>query len=178
MKNSRHENGFTLIELLTVMTIIGILAALVLGVTGHAYKKAKINRAKAEIAALENALESYKNDNGYYPASAAPRVNPGPNSVILYYALTSGPKQFFPFKPNQIQDGGGSITVVINCINSTLRNVMVVDPFGKPYEYFCKPRCGAGTDGQTNAATFDLWSYGPDGLNDEGTNDDITNWRQ
>jgi prepilin-type N-terminal cleavage/methylation domain-containing protein len=64
---SRRPGGFTLIELLTVMTIIAILAALVLSISGYANKKAALARAQGEIQALSAACESYKTDNGTYP---------------------------------------------------------------------------------------------------------------
>jgi prepilin-type N-terminal cleavage/methylation domain-containing protein len=67
---SRRPGGFTLIELLTVMTIIAILAALVLSISGYAQKKAALARAQGEIQAISAACESYKTDNGTYPYMA------------------------------------------------------------------------------------------------------------
>ena len=49
------------------MTIIAILAALVLSISGFAQKKGALARAQAEIQALSAACESYKTDNGTYP---------------------------------------------------------------------------------------------------------------
>jgi prepilin-type N-terminal cleavage/methylation domain-containing protein len=64
----RHLGGFTLIELLTVMAVIAILAGLILSISGYAEKKGAMARAQAEVAALSTACESYKTDNGAYPA--------------------------------------------------------------------------------------------------------------
>jgi len=61
------RGGFTLIELLAVIAIIGILVGVVIGVGGNVRQKAAKSRAKAEIAAIELALERYKIDNGDYP---------------------------------------------------------------------------------------------------------------
>ncbi len=63
----RGNDAFTLIELLAVMAIILVLAGLILNIAGSAnYNSAKA-RATSEVKAIENALESYKSDNGAYP---------------------------------------------------------------------------------------------------------------
>jgi general secretion pathway protein G len=146
-----------LVELLAVITIIGILAATVLGFAGYAQRRAAANRTQAELKALELAIENYKLDNGAYPASSADRTNMITNCGSLYSALVTG-KRYFDFKPNQLR------------VSGTVTNVL--DAYGNPYNYF------SGTP-KTNAVTFDLWSYGPDGQSSTSANmlDDITNWK-
>ena len=61
--------GFTLIEMLVVMAVIGVLAALVVAVSGLAQTTAAKKRAEGEIAAYVSACEMYKGDNGDYPRS-------------------------------------------------------------------------------------------------------------
>jgi prepilin-type N-terminal cleavage/methylation domain-containing protein len=61
------NRGFTLIEMLTVMLIIAILAALILGVHGYVSSKSSRARAEGEIQAITAACESYKAENGSYP---------------------------------------------------------------------------------------------------------------
>ena len=100
VRSQKSEDGFTLIELLTVIGIIGILAGFLLGVGSYAYKKAKYNRVKAEIAAMENGLENFKNDNGYYPQRSA-GVDDTWSSTNLYNALAGGPKVYMSFRANQ-----------------------------------------------------------------------------
>jgi len=60
--------GFTLLELLVVMVIIGLLA----GYVGPRYfaqvGKSEVKTAKAQIDALEKALDQYRLDIGHYPA--------------------------------------------------------------------------------------------------------------
>jgi general secretion pathway protein G len=59
--------GFTLIEIMVVIIILGLLATLVIpNITGYT-EKAKREKARADIASLEGALELFKADNGFYP---------------------------------------------------------------------------------------------------------------
>jgi general secretion pathway protein G len=122
------SGGFTLIELLIVITIIAILASLVLAVAGSIQNKGARSRTEAEIAALSAALESYKADNGDYPA--------GPGSSILVTTLMpSSGKVYFEFKSKSVDSSG------------------YLDPFGAAYNYVYSN--GAPNNGTNN---YDLWS--------------------
>ncbi len=61
--------GFTLLELLVVMVIIGLLA----GYVGPRYfsqiGKSEVKAARAQIDALEKALDQYRIDIGHYPTT-------------------------------------------------------------------------------------------------------------
>ncbi|GBG16033.1 general secretion pathway protein G [Novimethylophilus kurashikiensis] len=65
----KSSSGFTLLELLVVMVIIGMLA----GYVGPKYfsqiGKSELKAAKAQIDALEKALDQYRLDTGHYPSS-------------------------------------------------------------------------------------------------------------
>jgi prepilin-type N-terminal cleavage/methylation domain-containing protein len=61
------RKAFTLIELLTVIAIIGILAGMVIGITGVVQKKAKIAASKAMYQQWVAAIEQYKTTYGQYP---------------------------------------------------------------------------------------------------------------
>src|SRR4051812_44642700 len=62
-------HGFTLLELLVVMVIIGLLA----GYVGPRYfaqvGKSEVKVARAQIDALEKALDQYRIDVGHYPSN-------------------------------------------------------------------------------------------------------------
>ena len=59
--------GFTLIEILVVITIIGILAALIVPRIMDRPDQARATAARADVNAIMSALKLYKLDNGTYP---------------------------------------------------------------------------------------------------------------
>lgn len=59
--------AFTLIELLTVIAIIGVLAGLVVGLSGLATGKARESRIRTEHSRLVMAIESYKMAMNAFP---------------------------------------------------------------------------------------------------------------
>jgi len=75
LQRIKNQKGFTLIELLIVIVIIGILAGIVIGLTGaNARRKANDAQAKADMHEIQNALEQYFVDNDVYPADLATMV--------------------------------------------------------------------------------------------------------
>src|SRR5947208_7625100 len=80
----RSEGAVTIIELLVVIIIILILAGLILSISSYVQNKGARARAETEIAAMSAALESYRADNGIYPAHPS-SSNAG---HALYQALT------------------------------------------------------------------------------------------
>ena len=61
--------GFTLLELMVVIVILGLLAALVVPKLIGQSEKAKQTAARVQIRSLEQALQLFKLDNGFYPAT-------------------------------------------------------------------------------------------------------------
>lgn len=101
-----QASGFTLLELLVVVAIIGLLV----GYVGPRYfgqiGKSEVATAKAQIDALEKALDQYRLDTGHYPTTEA-----GLNALAQRPQNT--PKWNGPY----------------------LKKAVPLDPWGKPYAY-------------------------------------------
>jgi len=100
------QTGFTLIELLVVVVIIGLLAGLVAPRYFGQVGKSEVNTAKAQIDALEKALDQYRLDTGHYP-------NTELGLSALVQRPATEPKWAGPY----------------------LRKEVPLDPWGKPYVY-------------------------------------------
>ena len=61
--------GFTLLELLVVIVIIGLLAGYVAPKYFAQVGKSEIQVARAQIDALEKAIDQYRLDNRHYPST-------------------------------------------------------------------------------------------------------------
>lgn len=99
-------SGFTLLELLVVLVILGLLATLVGPRLFANISKSETKVARAQIAALETALENYRVDVGSLPSSE-----------LGLSALEKSP-------PNETKWAG-----------PYLKKALPLDPWGKPYQY-------------------------------------------
>jgi len=123
----KKTSGFTLIELLIVVAIIAILAAIAVPNFLEAQVRAKVSRAKADMASVAVAVESYAVDNNTYPyyrnildgngpLGGSPSDNEG-EVTFLPYSLTtpcryisSLPANAFPIRKFETTGGGGAFT--------------------------------------------------------------------
>ena len=69
IKKIQNQQGFTLIEVMVVVVILAILAAIIVPRIMSRPLQAQVVSAKQNVVAIENALELYKLDNGFYPTS-------------------------------------------------------------------------------------------------------------
>jgi general secretion pathway protein G len=105
-QNQKLRGAFTLVEILLVVTIIGILAALVIPRIAGTGERARVTAAQADInGGIKSALGQYEVDNGYYPKSLQDLIQQPSNAKNWH-----GPY----FDPPQLP----------------------VDPWGNPYVYY------------------------------------------
>jgi general secretion pathway protein G len=98
--------GFTLLELLVVMVIIGLLASYVGPKYFAQVGKSEVKTARAQIDALDKALEQYRLDTGHFP-----------NTQLGLAALQTKP-------PSEAKWDG-----------PYLKKSVPLDPWGNTYQY-------------------------------------------
>src|SRR3981081_4879935 len=78
-----RSSGFTLLELLVVMVIIGLLAGFVAPRYFAQVGKSRVKAARAQIDALDKALEQYRLDIGRLPTTeeGLAALNSAPHGV-------------------------------------------------------------------------------------------------
>ena len=105
----KHEDGFTLVELMVVIVIIGLLATVVIVNVLPSRDKAMHEKARADIALIEQGMEMYRLDNFNYPAAE--------QGLAALQVAPAGLAQ-----PDRYRQGG-------------YLTRLPDDPWGKPYQY-------------------------------------------
>jgi len=137
----RGERGYTLVEILVVITIIGLLMALVGPRVLNYLTESKVKTARIQIQSFASALDLFYLDAGRYPTSA--------EGLAVLVRPTTGIMAW-----NGPYLKGGTVPS---------------DPWGKPYQYRSPGEHGAydvvslgsdGQDGGTGTAA-DITSWTP-----------------
>jgi len=84
-RTDTKRSGFTLVEMLVVISIIGILAAMVLGLGSLASKKKKDAAASATVNRLTLMVENYHDKLGFYPPDNASNSVAGSSATYEQY---------------------------------------------------------------------------------------------
>ena len=87
-----HRAAFTLVELLIVLTVIGILVGLLIPAITGAMGTARELAIRTEMVQIEQAIEKFKTDYGFYPPSFE-QFNRGSSNADL----AAGVAQFLPY---------------------------------------------------------------------------------
>jgi general secretion pathway protein G len=135
------EHGFTLVELMVVIVILGLLAAIVVINVVPFGDKARVVKAKSDIATIESALNAYQLSMATYPTT-----DQGLQALVSMPAGLSDPSQY---------QKGGYI------------KKLEKDPWGHPYLYAAPGQHGAfdvwslGADGKQGGegADADIGSW-------------------
>lgn len=141
----RRASGFTLIEILVVITIIGILVALVAPALVGAKRQARVKACEADINGIKAALEVYYSRFGDYPPSSLAAygvtvndTNNGNEAMVacLQTTLKNGP--FGDWKEDRYQnlDSDEATKNVTNWWFGDNQLRELVDDWGNPYVYF------------------------------------------
>ena len=101
-----NRAGFTLVEMMVVVVVIGLLATVVAINVLPSQDRAMVTKAKADIATLEQAIETYRLDNLDFPDDLQALVAAPPNLA----------------SPDRYRPGG------------YVRR-LPEDPWGEPYQY-------------------------------------------
>jgi len=135
--------GFTLIELLVTIAIIATLAAIVAPALFGNVGEARRNSARSQIQILSLALDAYRLDSDAFPTTDQ-------GLEALRTMPVSG-------------------TPPANWKGPYLRQLVPMDPWGRPYVYTAP--------GIANSNSYDLYTLGKDGKpGGEGEDADITSW--
>lgn len=144
MHNQRGSEGFTLLEILIVVTIIGVLMAVVAPRFLGRAEEAKAKLASVQIDKIAGTIDLYRIDNGTYPTT-----DQGLDALIS--PPTSGPQ------PRRYQAGGYA------------KDKDLLDPWGGPLTYQAPGQvntssfdlCSLGPDGQPggDGSNADICNY-------------------
>ena len=69
LRQALGQKGMTLIEIMVVVTILGIIATLVTINVMGSLDKSKVGSTETQIKNIEAALDAFRLDNGFYPAT-------------------------------------------------------------------------------------------------------------
>ena len=145
------HSAFTLVELLVVIAILGILISLVTAGAQAARRRGAVTKAKTTIAALETAISMYEGDMGEFPPTG---------NEAMVTALQDDPKN---------ADWNGPY---MEFKHDDLKDKQLLDPWGHPYAYVSV----SGGSPKHREHSFDLYSVGPNGTDEDGAGDDLVNW--
>ena len=103
------RRGFSLVEILAVITVIGIVVAILVPVVAGVRTSALESKTRAQLAQYTIAYQAFRADRGFFPTMGAPgaEFNVAANNDV-FIATLSG------FLPNGARPAPGSVAAVAN----------------------------------------------------------------
>lgn len=105
----KKQTGFSLIEIMVVVVILGILASIVVPKILSRPDEARVVKAKQDILAIQNALDLYKLDNGFYP-----NTEQGLESLVKKPETSPVPQNWKPYLKSLPEDPWGREYIYLN----------------------------------------------------------------
>jgi len=147
-RSNRRRAGFTLIEVLLVAGILALLAAFAVPRLFGMGEQARISLAEAAVG--RNGPIGKGLESYKWDMGSYPESDQGLAAMYQSREEVDNDNYKGPYMEETFDD--------------------LKDPWGNPFGYR--------SPGEFNEDSYDLWSYGPDGKDDEGKegSDDIKNW--
>ncbi len=167
------KRGFTLVEMLVVIGIMVILASLILTGLNVARYRARMTRARRDVAQLVTAWTAYYSDYSRFPViSAASRLNGLDAGLVVtghdVVQILRGRENF-----------GNQNRRRIPYMDFHQNTTVFLDPWGEPYRIVWDDDYDGvvSVPGEPQSLRMSLvvWSAGEDGV--DGTKDDVRSWR-
>lgn len=149
-RTGMRRSAFTLLELLLVAGILAVLAAFAIPSLMGTAEKAKVDIAKSYVLRNGNIAKALEN----YKWAMGRYPDSDEGLAILYK------------KKGEIDDERYAGPYMEGTFEE------LKDPWGNPFQYR--------SPGEVNEDSYDLWSNGPNGIDDGGKegSDDIKNWTE
>lgn len=141
MVKNIKKRGFSLFELLIVISIIGILTAIVSVAYSGAQKKTRDTRRVEDMKLIQTAAEQFYSQNNYiYPTSTLATGWTGTGGVAILNAFPVDPKNDTTYKYTYSGGVGASYcacAVVENVNNGNANNNSCAFDIGNSGSHFC-----------------------------------------
>lgn len=121
------QSGFSLIEIMVVVVILGILGSIVIPKIISRPDEARIVKAKQDVLAIQNALNLYRIDNGFYPST-----DQGLLALVEKPSTTPAPRDWKQYLLKLPKDPWGRDYIYLNPGQHTEIDVFTLGADGQP----------------------------------------------